>query len=223
MTAQVTEQGIALIKSFEGFRPRAYRDAVGVLTLGHGHTSAAGLPRVEDGMSITRNEADALLRRDVESFAIEVSRAVKANLSAAQFSALVSFCFNVGGTNFRRSSVLEAVNDGDFAAVPRRLALWTKAGGHVLPGLVLRRAAEAALFMSVNDVATQSPDRPVSGKPVRQSTTVAAAVVILAAAIAQAIRAGASDVVSIATAGVILACALWVIRERIRKIHKEGV
>jgi lysozyme len=143
---RMTEEGLALIRRSEGFRGQAYRDAVGVWTIGYGHTSLAGPPAVGPGLRITEAEGNAILARDVERFAAGVRAAVQVPLSDAQFAALVSFAFNVGLGAFRNSSVLKAVNAGDFAAVPERLALWVKAGGRTLPGLVKRRAAEGALF-----------------------------------------------------------------------------
>ena len=97
-------------------------------------------------MEIGRDEAGIILARDVENVARAAAGLLSVQLSGVEFSALVSFAFNVGIGNFRGSSVLKAVNGGDRAAVPRRLQLWTKAGGQVLPGLVRRRIAEARLF-----------------------------------------------------------------------------
>ncbi|MGH6820995.1 MAG: lysozyme [Methylocella sp.] len=144
---RMTEEGLALIKRFEGFRAEAYRCPAGIWTIGFGHTTAAGPPAVAEGMTISLAEAETILRADVERFAREVRASLGITLAANQFSALVSFAYNVGITNFRRSSVRACVNDGDLAAVPQRLQLWTKAKGRVLPGLVKRRAAEAELFL----------------------------------------------------------------------------
>jgi GH24 family phage-related lysozyme (muramidase) len=103
---RVSEEGLALIRHFEGFRGQAYRDAVGVWTIGFGHTAMAGPPAVTPGLRISREEANAILARDVEKFAGGVRDAVKVPLSDAQFSALVSFAYNVGLGAFRSSSVL---------------------------------------------------------------------------------------------------------------------
>jgi GH24 family phage-related lysozyme (muramidase) len=130
---QITHEGLALIKRFEGFRGEAYRDATGIWTIGYGHTSMAGPPEVGAGLMITRAEAADILRKDVDAFSNGVRDLVDAAINDAQFSALVSFAYNVGLGNFRSSSVLKAVNAEDFETVPRRLALWVKAGGRVLP------------------------------------------------------------------------------------------
>lgn len=157
---RLTKEGLALIRASEGFRAEAYRDAAGVWTIGYGHTAMAGPPQVTAGLRLGREEADAILARDVEKFAGGVREAVTVPLNDAQFSALVSFAYNVGLGALRGSSVLKAVNAQDFEAVPSRLALWVKAGGRTLPGLVRRRAAEGALF-SGGGSTTEAPLPPV--------------------------------------------------------------
>lgn len=143
---QMTEEGLALIRQFEGFRGEAYRCPSGEWTIGYGHTSAAGPPEVKPGMKMSEAEAQAVLARDAEVFARAVRRALTREVSPEQFSALVSFAFNVGEGAFRRSSVLKAVNEGRFDDVPERLMLWVKADGRRLEGLARRRRAEARLF-----------------------------------------------------------------------------
>ena len=145
---QVNAQGLALIKASEGFRGNAYKDAVGIWTVGYGHTSMAGPPAVTPKLRVTETEATKLLASDIAKFAAGVGQHIRVPLNANQFSALVSFAYNVGVMAFANSNVLAAVNARDFASVPRRLAMWCKAGGRVLNGLVRRRAAEGALFMA---------------------------------------------------------------------------
>jgi lysozyme len=149
---RVSDAALELIMRFEGFRAEAYRDAAGIWTIGYGHTSMAGPPQVRPGMRITKAEAVDILRRDVERFARGVARAIGdealAKLDENQFGALVSFAYNVGLGNFRRSSVLRAVRDGRPEDVPRLLLRWTKAGGRRLRGLVRRRRAEGRLWMT---------------------------------------------------------------------------
>jgi len=144
---RLNNDGLNLIKGEEGCRLVAYRDVTGTLTIGWGHTSAAGEPRVTPGMTITQQEADAIFRRDMDRFAHGVMLAVHTQVNDNQFSALVSFAENVGIGTFRSSSVLAAVNQGNFAAVPGRLALYNKSKGRVLQDLINRRQHEAALFM----------------------------------------------------------------------------
>jgi lysozyme len=143
----VNDNGIELIKAFEGWRAKAYRDPVGIWTIGYGHTSMAGEPTVTAGLVITKQQGDEILRRDVALFARGVKKPLTVKLNDNQFSALVSFAYNVGLGAFKKSSVLKAVNTKNFDAVPSRLKLWNKAGYRVLPGLVRRRQAESDLFM----------------------------------------------------------------------------
>src|SRR5688572_28203353 len=158
---QVNARGMALIEHFEGCRTEAYRDCVGVWTIGYGHTSAAGPPQVKAGMTIPESEAQALLKTDIENFGNGVEAGLRVPLNDNQFSALVSFAYNIGLTAFRESSVLRAVNAGQFKAVPGLMALWVKARGKVIPDLLARRAAEAALFCETDDAAhEQSMNSP---------------------------------------------------------------
>jgi lysozyme len=235
----ITEEGLSLIRRSEGFRASAYRDAAGVWTIGFGHTSEAGPPRVRSGTRITRKEAMAILARDVETFANGVRGLLKRELAPAQFTALVSFAYNVGLTNFRRSSVLTAVNAGDFDAVPRRLQLWVKCRGRILPGLVNRRAAEAAMFVAETSAShdplppapIEEPIEPISGTPLRHSSTGMAALLSGAAGLVSSLAASLGEVteaavrspIVIAATLVILAAALWIIRERRLKSREDGV
>jgi lysozyme len=134
--------GFALTRSFEGLRLEAYQDSVGVWTIGYGHTG----PEVHRGECINEPEADALLRADLAAAIRCVQRAVQVDLAQHQFDALVDFCFNAGRGNFLGSSLLRYVNHGKFDSAVVQFGLWVHAGGKVIPGLVRRRAAEAALF-----------------------------------------------------------------------------
>ncbi len=149
---RVNKATLDLIRRFEGLRLAAYRDAAGVWTIGYGHTSMAGPPKVKPGMRISRKRARAILRDDVNRVARQVSDTLGpgllARLNENQSGALVSFAYNVGIGNFRRSSVLRAVREGRFDDVPRLLLRWTKAGGKTLRGLVRRRRAEGRLWLT---------------------------------------------------------------------------
>ena len=225
---RMTAEGLDLIRHHEGFRADAYRCPAGVWTIGYGHTSAAGPPAVRPGMTISEAEALAVLAADVKQFEAGVRASLRRPLGEQQFSALVSFAYNVGIGNFRTSSVLKAVNAGDDAAVPRRLQLWVKGGGRVLPGLVKRRAAEAALFVSAADAGTSpdpSPD-PVQGKPVRRSSTVLAAVLAALASVLSAVAQGrgtGSNASVVLLAIVTVAAAVWIIAERRKKSQEDGL
>jgi lysozyme len=222
---KVTKAGLTLIKQFEGFRTHAYRDAVGVWTIGYGHTSMAGSPEVKPGMIITQTEGDAILARDVDMFARGVQKMLTVAISDEQFSALVCFAYNVGLGNFRKSSVLTAVNRKDFQAVVRRLQLWNKAGGRVLPGLVRRRAAEAALFASeaMNTETEKTGVERVDAKPVLHSKTIWGAVASALLALVQAWLSMSQKVASIVLLLAITAFLLLIIYERLKKMKEEAL
>jgi lysozyme len=134
--------GFALTRSFEGLRLAAYQDSAGVWTIGYGHTG----PEVHAGQRITEQEAEGLLRADLAAAVECVRHALKVELTQSQFDALVDFCFNVGRGNFLGSSLLRFANAAEMESATQQFGLWVHAGGRVLPGLVRRRAAEAALF-----------------------------------------------------------------------------
>ena len=142
---QMSQGGIDnLLKTFEGCKLKAYRCPANVCTIGYGHTSAAGAPMVNDGMTITQAQADEILRRDLIKYERSVQDLIKVELTQNQFDVLVDFAYNAGVGNLKSSTMLKKVNAGDLDAVPAELMKWTKGGGKVLPGLVRRRQAAGA-------------------------------------------------------------------------------
>ncbi len=227
---KVNSKGLALIKHYEGFRARAYRDPVGIWTIGYGHTSMAGHPQVKSGMVISKQQALDILDKDVEKFADQIRPLIKVKLNDDQFSALVSFAYNVGVGGFKRSSVLRVVNAKRFDAVPTRLALWVKAGGKTYRGLVKRRAAEASLFLSRQsfpDKVTYPKITPIDGKPMSQTTTGLAAILSALAGLFSAISSAAGEKLAPALTGflfcLIVVATIWIIKERWLKSKHEGV
>jgi lysozyme len=145
---RVSERGVALIKSWERCRLEAYQDVKGVWTIGWGHTSGAGDPYVQEGMVITQERADQILESDLSKFENWVVSFITQRPTHGQFDAMVSLCYNIGPSNFHRSDVLRAFNEGDVqAAADDFLNHDTSAGKH-LPGLKHRRQDERALFLS---------------------------------------------------------------------------
>ena len=138
-----SENGIELIKSFEGRRLVAYQDSVGVWTIGYGHTKTAHEDRL-----IIKSTADRLLAEDLAEFEKYVEEYVTVTLTQNQFDALVSWTFNLGPGNLQESTMLRKLNQGLYTEVPDEMRRWNKAGGEVLKGLVRRREAEAELFGS---------------------------------------------------------------------------
>ncbi|MFT4450945.1 lysozyme, partial [Bartonella bacilliformis] len=78
---KISKEGLALIKQWEGVRLCAYQDAIGVWTIGYGHTAQAGQPIIQEGMKITESEAEIILRRDLKQFEKTVEQAVIISLS----------------------------------------------------------------------------------------------------------------------------------------------
>ncbi|MEO1621581.1 MAG: lysozyme [Cyanobacteria bacterium J06632_3] len=142
-TTRINAAGLELIKSFEGLRLNSYRDAVGVWTIGYGHTRTAG-----PGQRITLEQATNLLRNDVATFEKAVTRAVRVPINANQFAALVSFAYNVGVGALNSSTLIRKLNVGDTLGAADEFLRWNRAGGRVLAGLTRRRIAERALFLS---------------------------------------------------------------------------
>lgn len=141
---QISDDGLALIQQYEGCKLVAYRDSVGVLTIGYGHTGKD----VKSGMQITQEQANAFLRKDVKSAEEDVDVQIHVQLSQPQFDALVSFVFNLGGTNLHKSTLRKLLNAGDYRGAADEFVKWNKAGGKVLVGLTRRREAERAMFLS---------------------------------------------------------------------------
>lgn len=185
---KISKIGIDLIKQFEGVRLKSYKCPAGVWTVGVGHSSAAGPPKVGPGMEITNAQAMKILAQDLVQFEDAVDQAVKVPLTQNQFDALVSFVFNVGPANFQKSTLLRKLNAGQYAAVPAELMKWTKAAGQEMPGLVRRRRAEAALWRGVDDTkaikqdARLTPEAPQPSKTMVQSKEGNAALLTGAAA-----------------------------------------
>jgi len=138
---KISQEGISLIKKFEGCEYNAYKCAADVLTIGYGHTKD-----VKEGDLVTQQEAENLLTKDLEEFEGYVLDAVEMPMSQHQFDAMVSWTFNLGPNNLKSSSMLKVLNKGDYEDVPAQIKRWNKAGGKVLEGLTRRREAEALLF-----------------------------------------------------------------------------
>jgi lysozyme len=139
-------RGVELIKAAEALRLNAYLCPAGVPTIGYGHTGDVKL-----GQTITRHQADVILALDLERFEQAVER-MAPGANENEFSALVSFAFNVGSASLETSGLLRRFNAGDKQGAAREFAKWchAKVGGVMvaLPGLVKRRADEAALLLT---------------------------------------------------------------------------
>lgn len=138
----------ALVCASEGRYLTAYADAAGVPTIGYGHTRGVKL-----GDTCSVQQADMWLTQDLEDAAAAVASLVTVPLSQGQFDALTDFVFNMGAARLKGSTLLQLLNAGRVFAAADQFKLWVHAKVNVqdvvLPGLVKRRAAEAAMFLGV--------------------------------------------------------------------------
>lgn len=132
---------VNLIAKWEGFEPEAYRDVVGIWTIGFGHTKD-----VKEGDKISYYDAIALLKKEVAYFARGVELNVKVPVTQNMFDALTSFTYNLGIGNLKRSTLLRKLNREDYEGAAREFKRWNRAGGKVYRGLTSRRLEEEELF-----------------------------------------------------------------------------
>lgn len=139
---KISKNGIELIKKSEGCKLYAYRDCVGVLTIGYGHTK-----NVRAGQAITQDQADAFLEQDLEPIEKQLN-GMNINFKQNQFDALCSWIINLGSGNFNSSTlkkrIVEKASDEEIAA---QIVRWVYAGGKVQKGLKKRRVEEANMFV----------------------------------------------------------------------------
>ena len=137
------------VAQFEGFSAKAYQDTANVWTIGYGSTfNPITKNKVKSGNIITKNEALEWLNIELNNVSDSVKSVVKVTLSDNQLNALVSFTYNVGIGNLRKSTLLKLLNVGKYKEAADQFLLWNKAGGQVLKGLTKRRQAEKDLFLS---------------------------------------------------------------------------
>ena len=144
----IDDQGLALIRQFEGLRLDAYQDVAGIWTIGYGHIRG-----VTPGMRITEAQADQALLDDLAGTQSAVNSAIgDAATTDNQFSAMVVLCFNIGSANYCSSTVLQEHLAGNYQAAADAFLMWNKAhvSGElqVVAGLGNRRTAERALYLS---------------------------------------------------------------------------
>lgn len=137
------EAGLDIIRRYEGLRLAAYQDTGGVWTVGYGHTGKD----VKAGVNITEQQAEEFLRLDVASAEKDITRMVSVPLTENQFSALVSLVFNIGGSNFRKSTMRALINRKWHDEAADQFPRWVYDNGRKLGGLVKRREEERALYL----------------------------------------------------------------------------
>jgi lysozyme len=138
----ISDEGLDLIKHFEGCELEAYKCPAGVWTIGYGHTKG-----VLEGDKWTQEKADFMLQRELEEeYEQYVNDYVHVPLNQQQFDALCSWVYNLGSSNLKSSTLLKKLNNSEYEEIPAQIKRWNKVKGQVLQGLVRRREAEALLF-----------------------------------------------------------------------------
>ena len=157
---KVSQKCIEQIKKDEGVRNRPYQCPALLWTCGVGHVIDPSHAKVKladrkqlpipDGWDrvLSATEIDEILKKDLNRFEAGVLRLIKVKLTQGQFDGLVSFSFNVGLGNLQNSTLRMKLNRGDYEGAAEQFLVWTKAGGKVLKGLVIRRTHEKEMFES---------------------------------------------------------------------------
>jgi GH24 family phage-related lysozyme (muramidase) len=159
---KTSQNGINLIKKFEGVRLVAYRahKSEENLTIGYGHYSA----NIKPGQVITQAQAEVYLKQDLKRFEDAVNE-LKLPINQNMFDALISFCYNVGENALKKSTLLKKIQAKDYIGASNEFVKWNKAGGEVLAGLTRRRLAEKDLFLT--GTKPQAKIQPVKKQPVK--------------------------------------------------------
>ena len=154
----INDKGIGLIKSFEGLRLKAYKalPTEKYFTIGYGHYGAD----VKEGQTITEAEAETLLRADLKKYEAKVNKYSAYNWNANEFSALVSFAYNIGNIDG-----LTKKGERSREEIKKVWTSYSKAGGKELPGLLRRREAELKLF---NESETMAAENKTNQKDTKQ-------------------------------------------------------
>lgn len=145
---KISENGIELIKEFEGYKSEAYQCTSGIWTIGYGHTK-----NVQKNDTCSVEEATEFLKQDVEIAERAINQLVKVELNQNQFDALVSFVFNIGVGNkvskkgFAGSTMLAFLNAGHFPLAAGQFDRWVYSKSEISKGLVKRRKKEKELFL----------------------------------------------------------------------------
>lgn len=144
---KLNKAGKDLIKSFEGLRLNAYHCSAGISTIGYGNTRYEDGSEVKMGDKITKERAESLFELIAEKFERDTRRLIRATLTENQFSALVSFAYNVGVNSLRNSTLLRLVNaNPNDHQIANEFAKWNKVKGKPFNGLTRRRKAESDLY-----------------------------------------------------------------------------
>lgn len=142
---QINVKGLNIIKKYEGFRPEPYYCPANVLTIGYGH--AIKPDEVETLKKVSLEEAGNLLLEDISITERTIEKLVTIDLTENEFSALVSFCYNVGGGNFKSSTMLKLINNDQKLEASLEFNRWVYVNKKIMKGLIRRRLEECQLFL----------------------------------------------------------------------------
>ena len=174
---EISENGLAMIRHWEGCELAAYQDGGGVWTIGYGTTRYDGGKHVEAGQTCTEDEAGSWLADDAIAIAQDpVNSLVKVPLSQNQFDALCDFTYNLGQGNLASSTLLDKLNKHDYAGAQDEFPRWNLVAGKPSQGLTNRRNAEANLFGTPDGdaraptaaIADTRPDPPIATAPAEE-------------------------------------------------------
>jgi lysozyme len=137
------------IQQFEGLKLKAYKDSVGIWTIGFGNifNLDTGKP-IKEGDEITQETADRWLKIEVDQLQDKMRKVITVPLNDNQWTALTSLAYNIGFGAFKRSTLLRLLNAGATKQeVANQILRWNKAGGKEIQGLTNRRKAEYNLYL----------------------------------------------------------------------------
>lgn len=138
----ITESTLDFITKEEGLRNKVYKDSKGLPTIGVGHLIKASEPHLLNA-TLTDEQVKELLKSDLKWCSEAVESSIKVPLTQKQFDALYSLCFNIGETNFKKSTVVKRLNTGDYKGAADAIEMWNKPAV-----LIPRRKREKALFLA---------------------------------------------------------------------------
>ena len=179
----ISDRGLEIIKKYEslhdgdltqiGLQPKMC--PAGVWTEGYGHAiyykgkQLRGIENKKLAYQLskikTEAEADSLLMKDVDIVELQVLKYVDIPLYQEHLDALISFCYNIGEGNFRKSTLLKKLNSGDYRGASEEFKKWNRGGGRILPGLTKRRETERELFCEGIDKHKETTNYFASLKP----------------------------------------------------------
>lgn len=169
----------ALIKESEGLhtvmadgRIKAYADPIGIWTIGYGAITHRDEKRpIRDGDIISRDVAERWLKEEIDEVGENVKKVVLVPITQSMLDALISFAFNLGMGNLKKSTLLRELNAAHYEAAAQQFRVWIKADGKVLPGLVTRRQKEETLFRKDGFPQNVTPTQPATPTTPTQPVT----------------------------------------------------